>query len=102
MPKVADMIREMSPDWSADDTRRATRYTHELLETIGCWDERRILDKLNYLKQEDMVFACVVWSMLPRPLRLYLEQINALERRTDRETDDRAAGDSESLRKGKG
>lgn len=74
MPSVADMLREQAPGWTADDTRRATKYTHELLDTVNTWNESAIRDRMTELLREDRVFAAVVYSMLPRPVRQLLDE----------------------------
>lgn len=74
MPSVSDMMREMAPDWSAEDTRRATKYTHEMLDTINTWNESAIRDRMRELVSDDRVFAAVVYSMLPRPVRQLLDE----------------------------
>jgi hypothetical protein len=74
MPTVADMLRENSPGWTANDTRRATRYVHELLETINTWNQSAIRSRMEELRREDYIFAAVVYSMLPRPVRQMLEE----------------------------
>lgn len=102
MPSVADILREMAPDWSANDTRRATRYVHDLLDRINTWDESNVRSQLKELKKEDNVFAAVVWSMLPPPLRHYLSALDEIERRTNREADAVPEGDSQSIRKSEG
>lgn len=75
MTSVADMLREMAPDWTPNDTRRATKYVHEMLDTINTWDERAIRSRMEELVRDDQVFAAVVYSMLPRPIRLMLDEI---------------------------
>lgn len=74
MPKVSDMIREMNPDWSVADTRRATAYVNEMLDTINTWNESAIRDRMTELVRDDRVFAAVVYSMLPRPVRQLLDE----------------------------
>jgi hypothetical protein len=69
------MLRENSPDWTATDTRRATAYVHELIDTINTFDPDKIdkiRSRMQELKREDVVFCAVVYSMLPRPVRLML------------------------------
>lgn len=68
------MLREQRPDWTADDTRRATKYTHEMLDTINSWNETAIRDRMTELVRDDRVFAAVVYSMLPRPVRQLLDE----------------------------
>jgi hypothetical protein len=74
MPSVADMLRENSPGWTGSDTRRATRYVHELLDTINTWNQSAIRSRMEELRAEDYVFAAVVYSMLPRPVRMMLDE----------------------------
>jgi len=68
------MLREMAPDWTAEDTRRATKYTQEMLDTINTWNESAIRDRMRELVRDDRVFAAVVYSMLPRPVRQLLDE----------------------------
>jgi hypothetical protein len=72
MVSVADMIRENAPEWTVADTRRATKYVHELLDTVNNFDPHAIRSRMEDLKREDPVFCAVVYSMLPRPVRLML------------------------------
>jgi hypothetical protein len=74
-PSVADILREQSPEWTQQDTRRATHFVHDMLDTINTWDESAIRTKLTALTAEDYVFSAVVYSMLPRPVRLMLDQM---------------------------
>ena len=74
MPSVADMIRDMAPEWSQADTRRATHYVHDMLDTINTWNESAIRDRMTELVRDDRVFAAVVYSMLPRPVRQLLDE----------------------------
>jgi len=74
MTSVADMIREMAPEWTAQDTRRATRYVHELIDTVNTWDEQAIRARMQELLREDPVFSAVVYCLLPRPIRQLLDQ----------------------------
>lgn len=75
MPRVADILKEMSPDWTAEDTRRATHFVHIMIDTINTWDESAIRSRMTELLAEDPVFCAVVYSMLPRPIRLMLDQL---------------------------
>ena len=75
MPRVSDMIREMNPDWTVADTRRATQYVHDMLDTINTWNESAIRDRMRELVSDDRVFAAVVYSMLPRPVRQLLDEM---------------------------
>jgi hypothetical protein len=75
MPSVVDMLRANSPEWTRADTRRATKYVHEMLDTINNWDERAIRSRMLDLVQEDAVFAAVVYSMLPPPVRRMLDEM---------------------------
>lgn len=68
------MVRVMAPDWSVADTRRATKYVHEMLDTINTWNESAIRDRMTELVRDDRVFAAVVYSMLPRPVRQLLDE----------------------------
>lgn len=74
MTSVASMIREMAPEWNQNDTRRATKYVHEMLDTINTWNESAIRDRMTELVRDDYVFAAVVYSMLPRPIRQLLDE----------------------------
>jgi hypothetical protein len=74
MPSVADMVREMAPEWSVADTKRATLYVNDMLDTINTWDESAIRDRMRELVRDDRVFAAVVYSMLPRPVRQLLDE----------------------------
>ena len=74
MPSVADMLREMAPNWTVADTRRATAYVHDMLDTINTWNESAIRDRMTELVRDDRVFAAVVYSMLPRPVRQLLDE----------------------------
>jgi hypothetical protein len=74
MPSVADMIRDMAPEWSQADTRRATHYAQDMLDTINTWNESAIRDRMTELVRDDRVFAAVVYSMLPRPVRQLLDE----------------------------
>jgi hypothetical protein len=71
---VADMIRGNAPEWTVADTRRATAYVHEMLDTINNWDETAIRSRMQDLLRGDPVFAAVVYSMLPPPIRRMLDQ----------------------------
>jgi hypothetical protein len=75
MTSVADMIRANAPEWTVADTRRATKFVHEMLDTINNWDESAIRSRMEELRAEDYVFAAVVYSMLPRPVRMMLDEI---------------------------
>lgn len=68
------MLRETTPGWTPDDTRRATKYVHEMLDTINTWNESAIRDRMTELVRDDRVFAAVVYSMLPRPVRQLLDE----------------------------
>ncbi len=74
MPSVSNMMREMAPGWTQADTRRATAYVHEMLDTINTWNESAIRDRMTELVRDDRVFAAVVYSMLPRPVRQLLDE----------------------------
>lgn len=74
MPSVSDMLREMNPDWTLADTLRAKKYVHEMLDTINSWNESAIRDRMRELVEDDRVFAAVVYSMLPRPVRQLLDE----------------------------
>jgi len=74
MPSVADMIRDNAPGWTPADTRRATLYVHDMLDTINTWNESAIRSRMTELMAEDHVFAAVVYSMLPPPVRRMLEE----------------------------
>ena len=65
-------MREMAPEWTTQDTRRATLYVHDLLDTINTWDDREIRSRMEELRREDPVFSAVVYSLLPRPIRALL------------------------------
>jgi hypothetical protein len=73
--RVGDMVRENDPSWTGNDTRRATKYVQELLETINSWDQSAIRDRVDELRREDQVFAAVVYSLLPAPIRHYLDSV---------------------------
>ena len=64
----------MAPNWTQNDTRRATKYVHEMLDTINTWNESAIRDRMTELVRDDHVFAAVVYSMLPRPVRQLLDE----------------------------
>jgi len=74
MPSVSDMMRAMNPEWSLADTLRAKKYVHEMLDTINTWNESAIRDRMTELVRDDRVFAAVVYSMLPRPVRQLLDE----------------------------
>lgn len=73
MTSVSDMMREMAPEWSLADTLRAKKYVHEMLDTINTWDERAIRSRMTELLNDDRVFAAVVYTMLPAPIRRFLD-----------------------------
>lgn len=74
MTNVSDMLREMAPEWKLADTLRAKAYVHEMLDTINTWNESAIRDRMRELVRDDRVFAAVVYSMLPRPVRQLLDE----------------------------
>lgn len=73
MTSVSDMLRELAPDWSLADTLRAKKYVHDMLDTINTWDERAIRSRMKELIADDHVFAAVVYTMLPAPIRRFLD-----------------------------
>lgn len=73
--RVGDMVRENEPTWTADDTKRAAKFVIDMLETINSWDQGRIRDRVAELRAEDQVFAAVVYSLLPAPIRHYLDSV---------------------------
>jgi hypothetical protein len=73
--RVGDMVRENDATWTATDTRRATKFVATMLETINSWDQSAIRDRMHELRQENQVFAAVVYSMLPAPIRLFLDSV---------------------------
>lgn len=46
---------------------------HEMIDTINTWDEGAIRSRMLELVREDQVFAAVVYSMLPAPIRRMLD-----------------------------
>lgn len=72
--KVGDMIRDCDPTWTKSDTQRASKVAQRMLETINSWDQDAIRDRLTELKAEDQVFAAVVYTMLPAPIRNFLNE----------------------------
>jgi hypothetical protein len=73
--RVADMVQENDPTWTANDTRRATKFVETLLETINSWDQSAIRNRMDELRREDQVFAAVVYSKLPAPIRQFLDTV---------------------------
>lgn len=73
--KVGTMVQENDATWTGNDTRRATKYVETLLETINSWDQSAIRDRMHELRQEDQVFAAVVYSKLPAPIRQFLDSV---------------------------
>ena len=67
------MMREMAPEWSRADTLRAKQYVNEMLDIINSWDESAIRSRMRELIEDDRVFAAVVYTMLPAPIRRYLD-----------------------------
>lgn len=67
------MMREMAPEWTRADTLRAKKYVHEMLDIINSWDESAIRSRMSELVEDDRVFAAVVYTMLPAPIRRYLD-----------------------------
>lgn len=70
--KVGDMVSSMDPTWSLADTKRASQVAQRMLETINTWDQEAIRDRLSELRAEDHVFAAVVYTFLPAPIRNFL------------------------------
>ena len=72
--KVGDMIRESDPSWTKADTQRAMKCAQRMLETINTWNQDAIRDRLAELRAEDQVFAAVVYTYLPAPIRNFLNE----------------------------
>lgn len=72
--KVGDMIRDCDPYWTVADTKRATKCAQRMMDTINSWDMSAIRERMEELRSEDQTFAAVVYTMLPAPIRRFLNE----------------------------
>ncbi len=66
------MVRECDPTWTVGDTKRARKCAQRMMDAINSWDQSVIRDRMIELRGEDQIFAAVVYTMLPAPIRSFL------------------------------
>jgi hypothetical protein len=72
--KVGDMIRECDPTWTVADTKRARGCAQRMMDALNSWDQSVIRERMTEIRNEDQIFAAVVYTMLPAPIRNFLNE----------------------------